>query len=174
MRLSFALSPGERICWQACPAPRAYVFRRWRLSLCCLPAWVGVCLWFAFDLYSGAPASVGWFAWRTALCLLLGYGAVGHLFVARFLWRWERYLLTDQRVCIHRGLFGRRKQEFSRGEVEILRVIPLSGSLATVQLRSRVTGAVSVLHCLEGASVFVGFFLLRGSGGKPVDSPVGS
>lgn len=165
MHLSFAPHPGERIRWQACPAPRAYVFRRWRLSLGCLPVWLGVCLWFASDLYSGEPVSVGWFVWRAVLCLLLGYGTVGHLFVARLLWRWERYLLTDHRVCINGGLFGRRKEQFSLGEVEILRVIPLSGSLATVQLRSRVTGAVSTLYCLEGASVFVGFFA-TGIGGE--------
>lgn len=156
--LPFVLEPAERICWQSCPAPRAYVFRRWRLSLACLPVWLGMSLWFGIDMPSGGMTSTGRFVWWAFFWLLFGYGAVGHLLIARLLWRWERYLLTDKRVCIRNGMFGRHEQQFPLTDVEIHRVISLSGSLATVQLRSRVTGAVSTLHCLEGASVFVGFF----------------
>lgn len=158
MGLPFVLEPTERICWQSCPAPRAYVFRRWRLSLACLPVWLGVSLWFGIDMSSGGMASRESFVWWTVVWLLFGYGAVGHLLTSRLFWRWERYLLTDKRVCIRNGMFGRHEQHLSLTDVEIHRVISLSGSLATVKLRSRVTGAVSTLHCLEEASVFVGFF----------------
>ncbi|MGE4543853.1 MAG: PH domain-containing protein [Pedobacter sp.] len=173
MSLWFSLESGEQIWWQSCPAPRAYVFRRWKLSLACLPVWLGIGGWLAIDVYSRGAAFTGWFVLWAVFWLLLGYGTIGHLFASRLLWRGERYLLTDSRICIRSGFGGRHKQQIPLDDVEIHRVIPLSGSLATIQLRSRVTGAVSTMYCLEGASVLVGFFA-SGSRGKPVDSLVGS
>jgi hypothetical protein len=166
----FPLDAAERICWQSCPAPRAYVFRRWRLSLACLPVWLGLGFWLGCTLYSGRFSSLGWFVWYAAIWLLVGYGAVGQLFAARLLWRWDFYLLTDRRIWVRRGLLGRHVEWLALVDVEIHRVTPLSGSLATVQLRSRHTGTVLTLYCLEGAAALIGF-LLPAAGGKPVDSP---
>lgn len=168
----FFLDPGERICWQSCPAPRAYVFRRWRLSLVCLPIWLVLGFWLACTLSLGEGSSSIWFAWRVVFWLLAGYGTVGQLFAARLLWRWERYVLTDRRVWVTHGLLARHVEQMLLTDVEIFRVLSMSGSLATVQLRSRKTGVVVTLYCLEGASVLVEA-LDGGAGGKPVDSLAG-
>ena len=167
MSASFSLKPGERILWQSCPAPRAYVFRRWRLSLACMPFWLGLGFWLALDMSSGGDTSCGWFVWRVGLWMLVGCGAVGHLFVARCFWRWERYMLTDSRIRIRCGWLGRHEEQLTLPDVELYRVVPLAGSLATVRLRSRVSGKILTLHCLEGASIFVGF-LLPGTGENPL------
>lgn len=162
----FSLEPGEQVIWQACPAPRAYVFRHWRWSLVCLPAW----WWLSFRLpgVRGAGGGGGWYA---AAWLLAGWGTVGHLLAARLRWRWERYLVTDRWLRVRHGWRGRGSRRLPRSEVEICKVDAISGGVVTVQVCSRETGATLTLHCLEGGGA-----LLRvlGEKGKSVDSPLDS
>jgi hypothetical protein len=58
-------------------------------------------------------------------------------------------------------------------DAEVFRVMPFSGSVATVILRSRTDGTVLTLHCLEGAEILLRILAgLDWSPGKPVDSPM--
>lgn len=146
----FVLEPGERVLWQACPAPRAYVFRRWRLSLVCLPVW----LWMSFQ-WSRLWVAEGVFGWQAALWVLAGWGAVGHLLAARLSWRGERYLLTDRWLRVRKAWQGWRLQRWPLDEVETDRVVSMSGSVETVRLRSRRNGKLLTLHCLEEAGALL-------------------
>jgi hypothetical protein len=143
----------ERVVWQAAPAPRGYVFRHWRSALVCLPVWLGLSfrfLW-VFRYGPGPVLNIPWLAvWFVA-----GYGSVGRCVMARMSWRYQRYWLTDRGLFARCGFLGKRLNYIAIGDVVVHKVLPLSGSVATVQARSRVDGSRVTMHCLEGADMFL-------------------
>lgn len=76
--------------------------------------------------------------------------------------------MTDRRIWVRSGVQGHRVQQLALEEVELYGVLPVSGGVATVQLRSRMDGAILTLHCLEDAAILVA--LIRGvvAGGNPL------
>ncbi|APG23687.1 hypothetical protein A7E75_00600 [Syntrophotalea acetylenica] len=172
MRECILPEAGERLIWQSCPAPRAFVFRRWRWTVACLPIWVWASLWWVQGPYRGAVAASGPATLYGLLWLLAGYGTVGHLLLARWRWRHQRYWLTDRRLVARRGPRPGQVREMPLADVEIRAVVPLGGHIASVRLRSRISGAALTLQCLEGADVLVRLLGAgNGNGGKPVDTP---
>lgn len=167
----FSLEPGERVLWQSCPAPRAFVWRRWRLSLALLPVWLVSGVWLGRSL---ASATAGFsFGLGAAVWALAGCGVVGYPVMARVLWRNRQYLLTDRRVVARFGSRRRHLRQMALTDAEVFRVVPFSGSVATVILCSRTDGTVLTLHCLEGAEILLRILAgLDWSPGKAVDSPM--
>lgn len=160
MPVDFSLEPCESVRWQACPASRAYVFRRWRWSLACLPIWLVLTIYLANVVCCETRPVLEGLGWYVIAWGLLGYGTIGHLLMARWLWRWTAYLMTDRRIWVRSGLQGHRVQQLALEDVELYGVLPVSGGVATVQLRSRMDGVILTLHCLEGAAILVA--LIRG------------
>ncbi|ABA88462.2 hypothetical protein Pcar_1213 [Syntrophotalea carbinolica DSM 2380] len=168
MQADFSLEPGETVRWQACPASRAYVFRRWRWSLACLPVWLVLTVCLANVACCEVRSALGGLGWYAIAWGLLGYGAIGHLLVAR--WRWWRisYLVTDRRIWLRCGLRGHRVRQLALEDVELYGVMPVSGSVATVQLRSRTDGSILTLYCLEDAAILVALIRGGAQGGNPL------
>lgn len=147
----FSLEPGEKVLWQSSPAPRAFVFRRWRLSLACGPVW----LWLGYA-WVGARSVAGAGGWYGALWLLAGWGAFGHLLAARLSWPGVKYLLTDRWLRVRRPWPAGPLRRWPVAEIEPHQVVSVSGGVKTVRLRSRSSGRFLTLHCLESAEVFLG------------------
>ncbi|MDK2849061.1 MAG: hypothetical protein PWP34_2414 [Desulfuromonadales bacterium] len=93
--------------------------------------------------------------------------------MVRILWRNQQYLLTERRVVARFGPRRRHFRQMALTDAEVSRVVPFSGSVATVMLRSRGDGTVMTLHCLEKAETLLRILEgLDGGLGKPVDSPM--
>jgi hypothetical protein len=142
------LAPGEKLLWEARPAPRCYTFRNWRHSLFGVLLLVIAVWWQAVGLQLSEAYSLPLLAWVPLPFLLLGlFLALGHLLLAR--WEWERvfYAVTDRRVLAQRGLWRRRLENLELAQVTYFQVRPLGEELATVRIRA--DNAVLALCCIE-------------------------
>lgn len=169
----FSLERGEQVLWQACPAPRAFVFRRWRLSLISLGVWLGMSLW--LGVLGGAELPGDSLKWVVPVWVLAACGVIAPPVAGRFFWRYQRYWLTDRRLVVRNGPSRRHVKQLAVKDVEACKISPLSGSVVTIRLRSRADGATATLYCLEGgADIFRTLGEKEFCKGNPVDSATGS
>jgi hypothetical protein len=160
-RFAFLLQPGEHVRWQACPAPRAYTFRRWRLPLACLVAWLALSL---------CQAATRWRPELFLAWLLAGGGVLLPLLLARLRWRGEGYQVTDRRVLVRRGLWRSRLAVWPLASIVRLELQPLGGTLSNARLWFCPSGKPLTLYCLEqGEALAAALGQVSRAGGKSVD-----
>ena len=150
---------GETIRWQGRPAPRAYTFRHWRWS-----AWI-----FCFFMVTLSASFIT--QWDTSLqlpmvlaeiqpskmllfLLVSFWVAGGPLFYSRLAWENEFYALTERRLLIMSGLFGRRFTAFSLDALALQAECRQGPTLATIKLKDEKTGRRITLCCLEHPELF--------------------
>lgn len=150
MNWSAYLEPGERLCWEGRPAPRCYVFRRWRFSF------LGVLLlllsiWWQIVFYQeGCLYGWSWLTWLPLPVLLFAlYASVGHLLFSRLHWEHLFYALSDRRILIVHGLLRRRLSSMALAELSSFQFRPLGEHLGSFRLLAGKSGCTLQLCCLE-------------------------
>ncbi len=149
----------ESVLWEGRPAPRAYTFRHWRWSVTIFIFFmvtlaasifaVGNPLRQPIILSDIQPA-------KMLLFLLVSFWiAGGPLFYSRLAWENEFYALTEKRLLLMYGLFGRRFSAFSLDGLKVQEVCRQGPALATVKLKDEKTGESISLCCLEHPELFL-------------------
>lgn len=143
------LREGEKIMWQAKPAPRCYTFRHWRHSLFGV-VFLSICLvwqWLGLDM--AAEYNLPWLSWLPVPFILVGlYFAVGHLLQARLEWNNVQYAITDQRVLAVRGVFSAQEDSLLLCELTYFKMQMQGQDLGTIKLYAGDTKRL-VLQCIE-------------------------
>lgn len=149
MRRDISLVEGETIRWEARPAPRCYTFRHWRHAI-----FGGIFLaitacWQVLGFEMAATYASAWLAWLPLPFLLIGlYLSVGHLLQARLEWPHVRYVITDRRLLVQRGLLTRRVEALSLNEMTYFRLDRQGEELGTLRVHKGREQQL-VLHCIE-------------------------
>jgi hypothetical protein len=150
MDWSSQLAADESVLWEGRPAPRCYVFRNWRHSLCGLLLLLLSTWWLAVGYQLAHLYDWLWLAWLPLPFVLLGlYLALGHVLLARYEWERVFYAVTDRRVLVLRGLFRPHFESLPLPEVTYFQVRPHGRDLATVRICSGMSRPHLVLLCIE-------------------------
>jgi hypothetical protein len=149
MRQVLVLAEGESIRWEARPAPRCYTFRHWRHAI-----FGGIFLaitlcWQVLGFEMAANYTTAWMAWLPAPFVLIGlYLSVGHLFQARLEWNLVRYVITDRRLLLQRGLLKPWVESMMLSEMTYFRLDRHGDELGTLRVHKGSEQQL-VLHCIE-------------------------
>jgi len=143
------LAEGESIRWEARPAPRCYTFRHWRHAI-----FGGIFLaitlsWQLLGFEMAESYTTIWLAWLPTPFVLIGlYLSVGHLFQARLEWNHVRYVITDRRLLVQRGLLKPRVELMMLAEMTYFRLDRHSEELGTLRVHKGLEQQL-ILHCIE-------------------------
>lgn len=156
------LRPGEKLRWEAKPAPRCYTFRRlnlMRFSALLFGAAVlaGVVVRLGGELHDSVVLS-GLMSLLPLIALLL---AGLPPLLSRLEWSRVFYLLTDQRLIVLRGLWLRRVSELELHEVRSVQLNSLGEHLAHVRIQGQGSPRPLILCCIEYPEHLIG--LLEGA-----------
>ena len=144
------LQDDEMLLWQGRPAPRCYVFRRWK------QATVGTVLFFASSfwlLLAYQLMQTDGYPWWLLLIpaplvigfLLLGPGA---LILSRVRWEQVFYALTDERLLLRGGLLKARVESVCLADVVDWKQKNYGAQLASLRLQLKNKRPLFLL-CLE-------------------------
>ncbi|AJF06919.1 hypothetical protein GSUB_10635 [Geoalkalibacter subterraneus] len=144
------MRPGEKLRWEAKPAPRCYTFRglnlmRFSALLFGAAVLAGVVVRLGGELHDSVVLSRLVFL-LPLIALLLG--SVPPV-LARVEWPGVFYLLTDQRLIVLRGFGRRRISELELHEVRDVQFFPLGRHLAHVRIRGQGSPRSLTLCCIE-------------------------
>ena len=150
MNRHFTLQPGEKLLWEAKPAPRCFTFRNWRhsvlgflfLILAVYGEVIGIGKTEAFG-----PASMRWIV---LLLFLVGlWFGFGQLFWARREWERVIYAASNRRLWVQRGLLKTVRQSMSLSVVSGYNLHVLGENLATVHVFGRGESQRISYFCIE-------------------------
>jgi len=139
---------GEKIIWQARPAPRCFTFRRWQPALFGLLVTVMSVWWLVtgYGLMSQGESTL-WALVPIPFLVIGVYLSVGQLVLARLEWERVFYALTDRQLLVQYGLFRSRMIRFDLTTLSYQCLYPLGEQLGTFYLEAgtrRIT-----LSCIE-------------------------
>ncbi|MDH3453636.1 MAG: PH domain-containing protein [Desulfuromonadales bacterium] len=149
MRRHLALAAGEEVRWEGRAAPRCYTFRHWRHAIFGIIFLVICSYWQVLGIDMAKEYGSLWLAWLpapfvfTGLCL-----AFGHLLYARLEWNHVYYAITDRRLLVKSGLFGRRIESLELSEITYFSLLPQGEQLGTLRVHKGKEKSLT-LHCLE-------------------------
>ena len=157
MNRDHLLRPGEKLRWEAKPAPRCYTFRglnlmRFSALLFAAAVLAGAVVRLGGELHDSVPFSRLVFL-LPLIALLLG---IVPPILARFEWPSVFYLLTDQRLIILRGLWRRRVIAVELYEVRDVHLLPLGEHLAHVRIQEQGRARTLILSCVEYPGQLIG------------------
>jgi len=151
------LRPGEKLRWEAKPAPRCYTFRR--VNLMRFSA-----LFFGAAVLAGAVVRLGGELYDSVVLSRLIYlfpsialllGCLPPL-LARLEWPAIFYLLTDQRLIVLRGLWRRKVSELELHEVQDASLLSLGVHLGHVRIQGQGRSRPLILCCIEYPERLIG------------------
>jgi len=143
------LEAGERLAWEARPAPRCYTFRHWPHALFGLFFLAVSAIWQFLGVTMAEEYARPWLAWLPIPFVLIGlYFSIGHLVQARLEWNNVLYRLTDRRVLVRRGLLRPCLHSLPLEELTYFRVHWHGEQLGTLRLYQGRARQL-VLHCVE-------------------------
>lgn len=144
------LKQGEKLRWEAKPAPRCYTFRHWRYSsagaLIFLLTLLGTVLFVPVELARTTGALRALFYLPSFMAFWL---FVGPLLVARLEWDRVFYAVTDQRLLIRRGVLRVRIIALPLREISALQLEPLGEHLGHVRVETLLLSRPLTLCCIE-------------------------
>lgn len=152
------LAEDETIRWHGRPAPRAYTFRNWRLSLWGLALLLPCLIWQLVGIElvtSGAPVWVAWLPLPFNLASL--YLAFGQLLIARLEWEQIVYVVSDRNLYQRAGFFRSRLRSLPLAAVTRVRKKDLGPNLATVRIDSR-DGEFLLFTAIEHSELLLRLF----------------
>jgi hypothetical protein len=143
------LLAGETICWEGRPAPRCYIFRHWRHALFGFII-LAICgYWQVLGFEVAESYNSMWLAFLPLPFLLFGcYLSVGHLFQARLEWNHVRYMITDRRLLVQRGLLKRRVESLELRDITYFSLSHQGEHLGTLRVHKGLEQQL-ILHCVE-------------------------
>lgn len=149
MRPEIVLDVGEEIRWEGRPAPRCYTFRHWGHALFGF-IFLLLCVgWQVLGMETAKAYGTAWLAWLPAPFVLLGvYLAGGRLVQARLEWNHVRYLITNRRLIVQRGLLKNCVVTMPLDAVSYFRLDLHGEELGTLRVHKG-TEQQLLLHCIE-------------------------
>lgn len=144
------LDPGERIEWEARPAPRCFTFRHWKHALFGLVFLMICVFWLVVGTQVAAEFEKPWLGLLPVPFVAIGcYLAFGPLLLARLEWEQVYYALTNQRLITLRGVRRQRLVAVRRVDILYFTMKKQGQELATLQVHARSDDPVLFLHCVE-------------------------
>jgi len=149
MNWNDVLLDGERILWEARPAPRCFVFRQWPQALFGAVFLLLCLVWQVWGVAVARAHDATWAVWLPLPFVLLGLQlSVGRLVAARLEWPHVTYAITDHRLLVRCGLLRRRLLCLELNEMTGFRLNFQSENLGTLHVY-REKERLRTLYCLE-------------------------
>lgn len=149
MNWNDVLNHGERVLWEARPAPRCFVFRQWQRALFGAVFLLLCLIWQAWGFAVARAHDANWALWLPLPFVLIGLQlSVGRLVAARLEWPHVAYAITDSRLLVRCGLLRRRLLSLELTEITGFRLIFQSENLGTLYIY-REKERLRTLYCLE-------------------------